>query len=436
MHNATYLPENPDYTLRDSARDSVRFAHRCLVPLEGGRWRALSSFVDTQGNVMGWHDFGHLEGPGWAANALGGAHILHAWGRFDHCHLLQSVALGLVDHVLDGGFLASDGFIAGYRHTQSRELCLNFKHNSDWFCPGSMARIALQMLWMADALPAGSPRAERLLAYAPLTAEWLLTHLPAGDWFPRRCSPDGRAYLHAAEGGEEPLAYASADGLYIVWLLLELTIRGMADHTDRVRSLMGTIMDRGGIFGSINHDTYDTDENVARAETFRLFRRAAAHFQDAGLRAFAHGPVLGGLERFLMAEDRNGVATRGLYYMEDTWDTAYLWENAEVAMALLEAYEDTGTQQLLCRAATVLRATAMHHYGELGFLTEGVDWNNHVGREHHIEGAEFGAIRYTEPLLNNLQHVEPVIRLLNLTSAQTDPECASPGRQDRSSASR
>jgi len=38
-----------------------------------------------------------------------------------------------------------------------------------------------------------------------------------------------------------------------------------------------------------------------------------------------------------------------------------------------------------------------------------VDWNNHVGRQHHFGEAEFGAIRYTEPFLNNLHIVEPTL---------------------------
>jgi hypothetical protein len=53
----------------------------------------------------------------------------------------------------------------------------------------------------------------------------------------------------------------------------------------------------------------------------------------------------------------------------------------------------------------VLLAAAAHHYGDAGFLTEGVDWNNHVTRRHHVDGALYGAINYTEPLLNNLHLV-------------------------------
>ena len=33
---------------------------------------------------MGWHDFGNLEGPGWAANAVGGAYEIYTMGDFLH----------------------------------------------------------------------------------------------------------------------------------------------------------------------------------------------------------------------------------------------------------------------------------------------------------------------------------------------------------------
>lgn len=408
-----HLPENPDYTLRDSARDSVLFAHRCLEPADGGRWRAISSFVDTEGRPQAWHDFGTLEGPGWAANALGGAHLLYIWGGYDHCHILQQVALGLLDHVLEDGYLQSDGFIWGYRDTATGARLLNFKHNDDWFCPGSMARIALQMLWFADCLPVADGRRQRLLESAAATAAWLDANVALVDgWYPRRCTPSGQPYPFAAEGGDDPIFARSGDGLHIPWLIAELTARDLwTRDTAPARSALDQAMARGGIYGSVNHDTYDLDENVAHAIAFRTFRAAGAVFDTDRYRAFAY-TALEGLDRFKMCEDRNGVATRGLLYMEDSWDTAYLWENAEAAIAYLDAYDDSGEGQYLCWGVTILRAIARHHYGTLGFLTEGVDWNNHVGREHHIDGAEFGAIRYTEPLLNNLHHIEPIIRCL------------------------
>jgi hypothetical protein len=113
-----------------------------------------------------------------------------------------------------------------------------------------------------------------------------------------------------------------------------------------------------------------------------------------------------------MTEDKNGVATKGLLFMEESWNTAYLWENAEASCAFLDAFADTGDEEFLRDALTILRAAAKHHYGDKGFLTEGVDWDNVVGSQHHIGGAQFGAIRYTEPLLNNLHIVEPTLNYL------------------------
>jgi len=409
------LPENPDYTLLDSARDSVRFAHRCLEPTDDGRWRPISTFVDFMARVQDWHDFGTLEGPGWAANSLGGACLLYHWGAFDHCHLLQHVALGLMDHVLEDGFLQPDGFIWGYRDTSTDSLCLNFKHTDDWFCPGSMAHVALQMLWASDELPSSDARVQRLRTQAALAAEWLLRHVrDVNGWYPRRCTPEGAPCERSADGGPDPIFADSGDGWYIPWLLLELHEHGLGDHSSRVREKVEAVMQRGGIYGSVNHDTYDHDENVAHAIAFRVCLRASRILDWDEARRFGYEDALAGLQRFHMTDDRNGVATRGLLYMEDSRDTAYMWENAEAALAYLEAYEDSGEHHYLCWAATILRAIALHHHGPLGFLTEGVDWNNHVGKQHHIEEAEYGDIRYTEPLLNNLYQIEPVMRYLKL----------------------
>jgi hypothetical protein len=124
---------------------------------------------------------------------------------------------------------------------------------------------------------------------------------------------------------------------------------------------------------------------------------------------FAYSVALDGLRQFEMGEDRNGVATQGLLWMERSWDTAYLWENAEAAQAYLEAHQDTGQRKFLRKGLTILRAIARHHHGPHGFLTEGVDWNNHVGKQHHFDGATYGDIRYTEPLLNNLHIAEPTL---------------------------
>jgi len=407
-----YVPENPAYTIVDSAADSLRFTlTRCMTTYRGHAC-CTSSFVDPEGTIMGWHDFGPLEGPGWAANAVGGAFELIGWARFTGRPEMERTALSVLDHVLENGFIdTSSGLIRGYRHIPRDELVLNFKHNNDWFCPGSTARVAVQMLQCADL---DGRRRGRLQAAALGYARWLDGHLRPlpGGWFPRRCTPSGAHYTQAAEGGVDRFFDASADGLFILQLWAELTARELADYRARLAGGVKVFMEAGGIYGSINHDTYDAHENVAYACAFRILRRASQVLGDAGPARFAHRRVLPGLDRFKMHEDRNGVATRGLLWMEESWDTAYLWENAEAAMAYFEAATDTGRTDHLLDGLTILRAAAKHHYGPHGFLTEGVDWNNHVGREHHIDGAEFGAIRYTEPLLNNQHIVEPTLYYL------------------------
>jgi len=171
----------------------------------------------------------------------------------------------------------------------------------------------------------------------------------------------------------------------------------------------------GGIFGSINHDTYDPHENVAYSVAFRTLLPVARLLKDDPIHAFAYATCLAGLDQFKMREDRNGVATRGLLYMEKSWDTAYLWENAEAALAYFEAAADTKRRDPAKSRAfeldglTLLRAIAKHHHGPHGFLTEGVDWNDHVSQKHHIDQAKFGDIRYTEPFLNNQHIAEPTL---------------------------
>jgi hypothetical protein len=409
-----YLPADPGYTILDSLHDSVRFARRCLTEYNG-HLCATSSFVDPDGTPMLWHDFGPLEGPGWAANAAGGAFELHWYGRVMGQPDAQREALGLLDHVLDDGFIDwSTGFIKPYRHIQQDRLCLNYKADDTWFCAGSLARIGSQLLRFADALPAGDSRAPRMRQAAVNLAGWLDAHVRPlkSGWFPRRCAPDGTPYPYRPEGGDDPLFESSADGLFFLDLWDALTTRNLGDYRKPLRKLARHVAGKGGIFGSINHDTYDENESVAYAVTFRLFRRLGQTLSDETLTRFAYDVALKGLRQFEMKEDRNGVATLGLMWMERTWDTAYLWENAHAAQAYLEAYTDTGRQAHLARALTILRAIAQHHHGPHGFLTEGVDWNNHVSAQHHFDQAEFGDIRYTEPLLNNLHLAEPTLHYL------------------------
>ncbi len=409
------LPEDPDYTILDSARDSVRFTvERTLVEYKGNLC-CKSSFVDKDGNIMGWHDFGNLEGPGWAANAVGGAYELYAFGLYDRNPALQKKALRLLDHVLEAGFIDYDtGFITGYRETTTDRFCLNYQHKDNWFCAGSMAKIAYQLLIFSDLLD--GPRKTKMQSVAVKTADWIHRNVrpTANGWYPRRCRPNGEHHPQNAYGDGDILFERSGDGLFIVQLNTALTQRGLADYTQQIRQRLKVFVDAGGIFGSINHDTYDEHECVAYAVAFRTLREAAKLLKDDAIRTFAYDKCLAGLDQFKMAEDRNGVQTQGLLYMEKSWDTAYLWENAEAALAYFEAYEDTRNESYKHDGLTILRAIARHHQRDTGFLTEGVDWNNHVGKQHHFDEVEFGDIKYTEPLLNNLHIVEPTLLAVRL----------------------
>jgi len=414
---AFYLPENPKYTILDSVRDSVRFAEGTLVPFEGNL-ACKSSFVDQEGEIMGWHDFGNLEGPGWAANAVGGAYELFSFADYAGDSDLARKAVSLLDHVLEDGFIDYEtGFITGYRLTTDSTFCLNYQHKSNWFCPGSMAKIAYQLLIFSEVLD--NPRKQKMREIAAKNAAWINRNVKStpNGWYPRRCKPSGEHYPNNAYGDSDILFEKSADGLFIVQLLTELTRLRLADYTDQIRAKVKVFMDAGGIFGSINHDTYDHNENVAYAVAFRVLCRAGELLGDDAVCKFAYDKCLAGLDQFKMTDDRNGVQTKGLLWMEKTWDTSYLWENAEAALAYFEAYIDTDRDAYLRDGLTILRAIAKHHHGDKGFLTEGVDWNNHVGKQHHFNEAEFGDIKYTEPLLNNLHIVEPTLLVLRLGKA-------------------
>jgi hypothetical protein len=422
-----YVVADPKYTVVDSVLDSFRFTlEKTLRQDEKGHMVSISSFVDPEGQVMSWHDFGNLEGPGWAANAVGGAYEIYTWGAFLEKPDWQEKALSILDHVLDCGFVDEKmGFIRGYRETTTGKFCVNYKHRSDWFCPGSMAKVAYQLLIFADELGANS-RAERMRKAAVHCAAWIEKHVepvPNG-WFARRTTPEGKVYRKTPEGGDDSFWQTSADGLFILQLEAALTARGLADYSSSLKEKTASFIRAGGIFGSINHDTYDPHENVAYSVAFRTLLAVSRVLKDESIRAFAYEKCLAGLDQFKMHDDRNGVATKGLLYMEKSWDTAYLWENAEAALAYFEAADDTRradpakSREYETDGLVILRAIAKHHYGPYGFLTEGVDWNNHVGQQHHIGQAKFGAIQYTEPFLNNQHIAEPTLYYVNRLARQ------------------
>lgn len=418
-----YVPENPDYTIVDSVQDSLRFTlNKTLKANDNGHLVSISTFVTPEAEPMLWHDFGKLEGPGWACNAIGGAYEIYCFGEFLGKPAWQKKALLILDHVLDDGFIDKEtGLIYGYRDIKADKFYLNYQRNNDWNCPGSMAKMAYQLLIFADKL-GDDPRATRMRTAALKCAQWINTNVKStpNGWYPRRTSETGElVMIHTnAREKKEPFWQTSADGIFILQLHAALTERRLIDSRELLAQKLEVYMKAGGFYASLNHDTYDPNENVAHAVGFRTLLLASRVLNDDDVRRFAYESCLAGLDHFKMHEDRNGVATKGLLFMEDSWKTAYLWENAEAALAYFEAAKDVEeserqkSRDFQIQGLTILRAIAKHHYGLHGFLTEGVDWDNHVTAKHHIDGAEFGAIRYTEPFLNNQHVTEPTLYYL------------------------
>ncbi|MCX7642260.1 MAG: hypothetical protein N2116_00415, partial [Armatimonadetes bacterium] len=255
LDRSFYIPENPNFTIFDSVLASVRFAISCLEPC-GSHWRAKSSFVDPEGNPQTWHDFGTLEGPGWAANAVGGALEIYRFGKFVGDKSIMAKALGLLEHVINCGFLCDDGFILPYRETNTGRFVFNFKHNNDWFCPGSIARIGYQMLLFADEL-SDDRTARFLMERALWCATWLAQHiqrLPNG-WFPRRVTPEGEPYPYAAETrSPDPIFDCSGDAIQMLQLWVELAIRDLIGTYGTIADVVNAFMTEGRFFGSVNHD--------------------------------------------------------------------------------------------------------------------------------------------------------------------------------------
>jgi hypothetical protein len=81
---------------------------------------------------------------------------------------------------------------------------------------------------------------------------------------------------------------------------------------------------------------------VTLAVAFRTLRRAADALARPEWRQWSYDVALSAMWRLRMDEDRHGVVTRRLTWMEATWDEAYLWENAEVVQAYLEASLERG----------------------------------------------------------------------------------------------
>ena len=399
-----------------SASASANFAQLSLEPYRD-HLRSISSFVTPEMNIMHWHEFGDLEGPGWAANAVGGAHLLYKWGRYCADEYLMNGAISLLQHVLEHGFVHPDEeFIWPYFDLGTQEFCWNYTHGMDWLCPGSLAKIGVQLLDFAADLQ-DEVLSHKLIHAAEGLSTWLYKTVPIleNGWLPRRITPIGELYQLTPDGSPDPIFDHSGDGLFILQLWSMLASRGDSLYRIPAKNLGQSFIEAGGYYGSINHDTYDDHESVAYACAFRIFRQAADLLSLDSWRNFAYQDILPGLTQFRMNDDRHGLPTKGLFWMEKSWNTAYMWENAESAQAYMEAWDETGEEVFLFAGLGILEAAALHHHGKMGFLTEGVDWDNHVTRRHHVAGKLYEDIQYTEPLLNNLHILLPTLSYFEIT---------------------
>ncbi len=425
MEGKFYRAASPTYTIADSMKDSLRFTTRKCMAVYRGNLCANSTFVDPDGIPQPWHEFGDLEGIGWAANAVGAAHEMLCFARMLDDQRLRAIGISVLHHALEGDFIEKDGFLRPYREISTDKRFLNYLHQDrfdTWFCPGSSALIALQFLWASDEVEGNLK--QRLRKTALSIADWVWRNTPKckNGWYARRVTPDGTPYSLTANGKSEDKQFDhSGDATFLLWLWIELTQRGERDYHNEVRRAASVFRDIGGAFGSCNHDTYDDHENVAYSIGFRTLIRAASLLRDDDLVNWALEHCLGGLESFEMKDDRNGVATQGLLMMEESWDTAYLWENAEAAYAYFEAAHLCRNLDYELKGLTILRTAALHHHGDHGFLTEGVDWNNHNGQWRkvgdkkipiHVGGAQYGDVNYTQPFLNNMHITGPTLYYL------------------------
>jgi hypothetical protein len=429
---AFYLPENPDYTVVASALDTVRFLFTVSERDEYGALlcRSIDATPDAQ---LARYRGRLMEGVGYCADSIFGAHLLVRLGRVARRPEFEAAGLSYLDHVLRAGFFDDPQIpIKLYRDTESGTLLDNLEGHAGYLELGHIARVATHLLRLSR-LDLDHARAERCREVARRTAAWVMgAERCENGWYPRRVSPDGGVFPFAANafgptdidelGRADPIADRSGAGTFALELLTEVAADGIVDARGTVERDAAVFVREGGLFGSTNTDTEDTQENVSYAIAFQTLIAASDLLKDADLRRFAYEACLDPLARFELTHDINGVATKGLLYMEDTWNAACTWEMAEAAQSYLVAYGDSGRQAHLVKGLTILRGLAMHHHGDRGFLTEAVDWDGHSTASRHVPGERYGDIITTHPFLNNLHVLQPTVTYLERFAILTDED--------------
>jgi hypothetical protein len=436
---AFYLPEDADYTIIDSALDSVRFLRHISRHDDDGLLFCPSVDAVPSGEIVRYR--GRLmEGTGYCADTVFGSRMLIRAGRALQRPELEVMGFSYLDHVLAQGFFDDPVVpVLLYRDIESKEHLHNLEARPEYVELGHLCRVAYQLLEISK-LDADPVRVQRCREVARRTALWLMaSERCANGWYPRRATPSGAIYPFAPDAfgpvdlssveAPDPISDRSGAGVLALELLVAVTVAGLVDATEEVRRDTDAFIRAGGHFGSTNTDTEDLRENVSFALALQALLSVADLLKDEAIREFAYDSCLRPLRDFELALDLNGVATKGLLLMEDSWNAACTWEAAEAAQAYLMAFGDSGQREHLMKALTILRGLAKHHHGEWGFLTEAVDWDGHSTAARHFPGERYGDIATTHPFLNNLHLLQPTVTFLEGFAITADAE-GGPGLYD------
>jgi hypothetical protein len=427
---AFYLPEDPGYTVVESALDATRFLFAVSEHDDAGHLYCRSIDAIPDGELIRYRGR-FMDGVGYCADSIFGAHVLIRLGRILERPELEAAGFSYLDHALASGSFDDDLLpVRLYRDTETGKLLDNLEDHDGYLEPGHIARVATQLLRVASLDP-DADRAARCRGIAGRTAAWVASIDRCGNgWYPRRCSPAGAVFPFAANAfgptdltelkRHDPIYDRSGAGVLAIQLLAGVTADGVLDARPTLRADVQAYIAAAGFFGSTNTDTEDLAENVSYALAFQALLEASRVLDDPSVRAFAYERCLEPLARFELTRDLNGVATKGLLYMEDSWNAACTWEMAEAAHAYLLAFDDAGDPAHALKALTILRGMAMHHHGPLGFLTEAVDWDGHSTSLRHFPNERYGDIVTTHPFLNNLHVLQPTVAYLERFALRID----------------
>jgi hypothetical protein len=420
-YRAFYVPEDPDFTILDSALASIRYALAVCDDPGDGSLRCRSVTTTPDGSLSRYR--GRLiEGVGYCADSIFAANHLVRVGRLLRSDGLCMAGERMARHAFAAGFFDDPALpVRLYRDSESGEFLDNLEGRPEYLEVGHIARVGQQLLALAEVV--GPELATQASEAARRLTPWLVAveRCPNG-WFPRRCTPAGKVYDRAPDAlgptqltgpfPIDPLYDRSGAGCFVIQFFAAGHRAALADLRDPITSAVEAFIRVGGHYGSTNTDTEDARENVSCAIACIALQDAAEAFSVPEWSAFAIKSALAALEDFELKDDFNGIQTKGLLLMEESWNSACMWEIAMAAQAYLAAYARTSERSYALKGLTMLRAMAKHHHGELGFLTEAVDWDGHSVKTRHFGGAQRGDINDTHPFLNNLYIVEPTLTYL------------------------